>query len=293
MLFASDSGKREYSPWVWYSWSNLRAKLHSTWASHNNRIPIFILYIVRNRDTNSSPFAWNRSRVSETQRHMPIVNLRVYHPCYDAQKTEHWFGLKFHLIPGWRGEQYSGYISNTVLCKESVSHGWRHEEGLRYLQVHVIPVIRNLSKHLCTPYHYLTTVVNSTYLFFLDFWVQKRHVEQSFLSKKRTWWRGAWANLKFPPQSVLEYSDMLTINSMYFVMSFSVSKLFHVIFQESSWSCRIWRKETANSTACPNRYETFSRMIEKLHTAIPANTLCSRANVGKALEHKIHKVQPA
>lgn len=28
MLFASDSGKREYNPWVWYSWSNLGAKLH-------------------------------------------------------------------------------------------------------------------------------------------------------------------------------------------------------------------------------------------------------------------------
>lgn len=126
------------------------------WASHNNRIPIFILIIVRNRVTNSSPLAWNRSRVSETQRHTPIVNLRVYHPCYDAQKTEHWFGLKFHLITGWRGEQYSGYISNTVLCKESVSHGWGYEESLRYLQV--IPVIRNLSKHHCTPYHYLATV---------------------------------------------------------------------------------------------------------------------------------------
>ena len=162
MLFASDSGKREYNPWVWYSWSNLGAKLHPPlsfyhWASHNNRIPIFILIIVGNRVTNSSPFAWNRSRVSETQRHTPIVNLRVYHPCYDTQKTEHWFGLKFHVIPGWRGEQYSGYISNTVLCKESVSHGWGYEESLRYLQV--IPVIRNLSKHHCTPYHYLTNVV--------------------------------------------------------------------------------------------------------------------------------------
>lgn len=32
-------------------------------------------------------------------------------------------------------------------------------------------------------------------------------------------------------------------------------------------------------------------MNEKLHTAIPTNTLCSWANQGKGLEHKIHKVQ--
>ena len=196
------------------------------------------------------------------------------------------------MIPGWRGEQYSGYISDTVLCKESVSHGWGYEEGLRYLQVTL--VIRNLKNHYCIPYHYLTTFVYSTYLFVLDSWVWKRHVEQSFSSKKRTWWRGAWANLKFPPQSALKYSDMLTINSMYVVRSFSVSKLFYVIFQESSWSCRIWRKETANFTACPNRYETFSRMKSYILTAIPQNTiLCSTANLGQGLEHKIHKVQEA
>jgi len=162
MLFASDSGKKEYNPWVWYSWSNLGAKLHSPCCfiiepAITTGFLFFILLIVGNRVTNSTPFAWNRSRVSETQQHTPIVNLRVYHPCYDVQKTEHWFGLKFHLIPGWRGEQYSGYISNTVLCKESVSHGWGYEESLRYLQV--IPVIRNVSKHHCTPNHYLTTVV--------------------------------------------------------------------------------------------------------------------------------------
>ena len=150
----------KYNPWVFLV--KLRGKttlllLFYHWASHNNRIPIFTLFIVGNRVTNSSPLAWNRSRVSETQQQTPIVNLRVYHPCYHAQKTEDWFGLKFHLIPGWRGEQYSGYISNTVLCKESVSHGWGYEESLRYLQV--IPVIRNLSEHHCTPYHYLTTVV--------------------------------------------------------------------------------------------------------------------------------------
>lgn len=181
------------------------------WASHNNRIPIFILIIVGNRVTNSSPFAWNRSRVSETQRHTPIVNLRVYHPCYDTQKTEHWFGLKFHVIPGWRGEQYSGYISNTVLCKESVSHGWGYEESLRYLQV--IPVIRNLSKHHCTPYHYLTTVV--------EYYILVCH---GFLGFERDMWskvscrrngldqRGAGVNLKFPPQYALEYSNnILTI----------------------------------------------------------------------------------
>lgn len=110
-----------------------------------------------------------------------------------------WSILKFHLIPGWRGEQYSGYISDTVLCKESVSHGWGYEEGLRYLQV--TPAIRNLKKHHCIPHHYLATVVYSTYLFVLDPWVRKRHVEQSFLSKKRTSWRGARANWKFPPQS--------------------------------------------------------------------------------------------
>ena len=191
-----------------------------------------------------------------------------------------WSILKFHLIPGWRGEQYSGYISDTVLCKESVSHGWGYEEGLRYLQV--TPVIRNFKNIIVRiPYHYLTTVVNGTFLFVLDPWVQKRHVEQSFLSKKRTWWRGAWANLKFPTQSALEYSNMLTINSMYIVMRFSVSKLFHVIFQESSWSCRIRRKETANFTACPNRYETFSRKIKKLHTTILTNGLWSRASLGK------------
>ena len=68
------------------------------WASHKNRIPIFLIIVVGNRVPNSSPLAWNRSRVSETQRHTPLVNLRVYHPCYYAHKTEHWFGIMKRLI---------------------------------------------------------------------------------------------------------------------------------------------------------------------------------------------------
>lgn len=108
MLFASltlEMGNKNSSIIPDHCRSNLQCRCKTTlllsfyhWARHKNRISIFLMIIVGNRVTNSSPFARNRSRVSETQQHTPIVSLRLYPPCYYAHKTEHWFGIMKGLI---------------------------------------------------------------------------------------------------------------------------------------------------------------------------------------------------